>query len=90
VPAAEYFAALSTINELENMESSVASFSMRELLADYARECPDRLRSLHSYIVYSPYGPKIQPSANLMRSSGEPIERVQRQFLPPQLDTPGP
>jgi hypothetical protein len=73
-----------TIHELENMESSIANFSMRELLADYTAACPDRLRSLHNYIVYSPYGPKIQPSADLIRSSGELIDRVQKQFFPGQ------
>jgi hypothetical protein len=75
-----------TIDDLENMESSVAQFSMRELLADYARECPDRLRSLHNFIAFSDYGPKILPSGDLVRSSTELIERVQKQFFPPKAE----
>lgn len=71
-----------TINDLEMMESSVGQFSMCGLLADYARECPDRMRSLHNFIAFSDYGAKIKPSADLIRSSTELIERVQNQLFP--------
>src|ERR1700738_1829999 len=34
-----------TIQDLENLERSVESFSFAKLLEDYSRECPDRMRS---------------------------------------------
>jgi hypothetical protein len=88
IPAGTQVAPLTvmTIDDLENMESSVGAFSMVNLLADYTRSCPDRIRSLHNCIVYSDYGPKILPSADLIRSSTELIERVQKQFFPPKTD----
>jgi hypothetical protein len=77
---------LMTIDDLENMESSVEQFSMCQLLADYSRECPDRLRSLHNYIAFSDYGAKVLPSGELIKSSMDLIQRVQQQFFPREPD----
>lgn len=71
-----------TVDDLENMESSSANFSMCSLLRDYTRECPDRLRSLHNFIVYSAYGSKILPSSELIRGATELIDEVRRRFFP--------
>ena len=53
-----------TIQDLENLEGSVNAFSFVRLLDDYAQECPDRVRSLHNFIAFSAYGPKILPSVH--------------------------
>jgi hypothetical protein len=58
-----------TIQDLENLEKSVSDFSLVELLEDYSRECPDRMRSLHNFIAFSDYGAKIKPSDFLMDAS---------------------
>jgi hypothetical protein len=58
-----------TIQDLENLEKSINNFSLVELLEDYSRECPDRMRSLHNFIAFSGYGAKIRPSDFLMDAS---------------------
>ncbi len=71
-----------TIQDLENLESSVANFSFVDLLAAYSRECPDRLRSLHNFIAYSEFGKKVLPNSYLMESSQEILELLQRELFP--------
>ena len=58
-----------TIQDLENLETSIGNFSLANLLADYSRECPDRMRSLHNFIALSDYGPKIERNEFLMEAS---------------------
>lgn len=71
VPASKRVAPLTvvTIQDLENLEKSIGSFSLVDLLEDYSRECPDRMRSLHNFIAFSPYAAKIMPSDFLMEAS---------------------
>ncbi len=45
--------AIMTIDDLEDLETAVRQFSLRELLADYAHQCPDRLVSLRNFIALS-------------------------------------
>lgn len=40
-----------TIDDLENLETSVEHFGFRELLAEYSQSCPDRLMSLRNFIA---------------------------------------
>ena len=57
-----------TIADLENLESSVDQFSMRQLLTDYAAAHPDGLVSLHNFMACDPrYADKLKPSAQLMK-----------------------
>ncbi len=58
-----------TIQDLENLEKSIDNFSLVDLLEDYSRECPDRMRSLHNFIAFSAYAGKIRPSDFLMEAS---------------------
>lgn len=74
---------LMTIDDLENLESSIDTFSMRQLLADYVAACPDGLRSLHNFMATAPaYADKLKPSAQLMKSSEELIRHAQRELFP--------
>lgn len=50
---------LMTIDDLENLETSIEHFSFRKLIQDYSSECGDRLVSLHNYISTSDYNKKI-------------------------------
>ena len=43
-----------TITDLENLESSIERFSMRQLLADYAAAHPNGLVSLHNFMTIDP------------------------------------
>jgi len=52
-----------------NPPASIDEFSLVELLEDYSRDCPDRMRSLHNYIAFTKYAAKIRPSDFLMDAS---------------------
>jgi hypothetical protein len=43
---------------------------------DYARECPDRVRSLHNFIVFSDHASKILPSRSLIDASANIIKTL--------------
>jgi hypothetical protein len=79
-----------TVQDLENLEKSVNTFSFVNLLEDYARECPDRMRSLHNYIVYSPYAAKILPSDYLINASTGILDVLRDELFPkPGLEPVG-
>jgi hypothetical protein len=42
-----------TVQDLENLEKSIGHFSLADLLGSYARDCPDRMRSLPNFIASS-------------------------------------
>jgi len=71
-----------TIQDLENLERSVESFSFVKLLEDYSRECPDRMRSLHNYLAFSDYAKKIIPSDFLIDATMGILELLQRELFP--------
>jgi len=78
-----------TVQDLENLESSVANFSFVELLDAYSRECPDRLRSLHNFIAYSDFSKQILPSSYLLEGSQQVLELLKDELFP-GLDVPLP
>jgi hypothetical protein len=84
VPAGKRVAPLTimTVQDLENLETSIGNFSLADLLASYTRECPDRMRSLHNFIVYSEFGQKIQPSEFLKEASLKLHDVLMREFFP--------
>ncbi len=45
---------LMTIDDLECLESSLAKFSLAQLLADYTSASPDRMTSLHDFLASNP------------------------------------
>ncbi len=80
---------LMTIADLENLESSVDQFSMRQLLTDYAAAHPDGIVSLHNFMACDPrYADKLKPSAQLMKDSERLIRLAHRELFPdsPNLD----
>jgi hypothetical protein len=73
-----------TILDLENLESSVGKFSLVDLLSDYTRACPDRVRSLHNFMALSQYADKIKPSCNLRDRSEQLMREAKRALFPPR------
>ncbi|MGY4512115.1 hypothetical protein [Bradyrhizobium sp. USDA 3650] len=71
-----------TIADLESLEKSIEGFGFMQLLRDYDRECPDRMRSLHNYLAYSEYGKKILPSEFLIDRSVEVLDLLQAELFP--------
>jgi hypothetical protein len=67
---------LMSIDDLENLETSVEHFGFRELLADYSRSCPDRLMSLHNFIAFSTkYRDAMYHNRNLASSALELLDK---------------
>jgi len=59
-----------SVDDLENLETSIEHFSFRDLLADYSRSCSDRLMSLHNFISYSArYRDNMYHNRNLASSA---------------------
>lgn len=75
-----------TIHDLENLERSIEGFSLLGLLADYARECPDRLRSLHNYITSSPYAKKLLRNEQLMNECFSVLDLLKAELFPDWKD----
>ena len=92
VPTGKHVAPLIiiTIKDLENLETSISTFALGQLLDDYNRDCPDRVRSLHNYIAHSTYGQKIEPSEQLKRNSFELAANVHRELFPPKAESERP
>lgn len=76
-----------TIQDLENLECSIKGFSFVQLLDDYARQCPDRMRSLHNFLAFSDYAGKIVPSEFLIDRSVAVLDLLQAELFP-DADTP--
>jgi hypothetical protein len=78
-----------TIDDLENLESSVAEFGMQQLLADYAAAQPEALVSLQNFMVHDDrYAEKLKVSAQLVADARRLIQLAQRELFPdsPDLD----
>lgn len=65
-----------SIDDLENLETSVEHFAFRDLLADYSRSCPDRLMSLHNFIAFSTqYRDAMYHNRNLASSALDILDK---------------
>jgi len=71
-----------TIGDLENLESSVTEFGFRDLLCDYTRDCPDRMRSLHQFMATSSYATKLKPTERVAEASEEVMRRMRAGLFP--------
>ena len=71
-----------TIGDLENLETSVTGFGLRDLLRDYTRECPDRMRSLHQFMATSSYATKLKASKRVVEASEELMRRMRDALFP--------
>jgi hypothetical protein len=71
-----------TIDDLENLETSIRFFGFRDLLADYSKAHPDRSTSLHNYIAFSEYKNKLRHSQNLAFKGQEILRQSQDAIFP--------
>lgn len=58
---------------------------MRDLLQDYTRECPDRMRSLHQFMATSSYAARLKPSQRVRDASEELMRRMRTNLFPDSL-----
>ncbi len=71
-----------TIGDLEDLETSVTGFGLRDLLCDYTRECPDRMRSLHQFMATSSYAAKLRASKRVLEASELLMRRMRDGLFP--------
>ncbi|MBC8263560.1 MAG: hypothetical protein H8E47_05490 [Anaerolineales bacterium] len=66
-----------TVENLEDLETSIEHFGFRDLLADYTRSCPDRLMSLHNFIAFSEYGQQMRHNRSIAAKGLELLGKSQ-------------
>ena len=72
-----------TIEDLENLETSIEHFGLRELLADYSRSCPDRVVSLNNYLAFSnKYKGKIYHNRSIATKGLDILCKTQKEVFP--------
>jgi hypothetical protein len=71
-----------TIGDLENLETSVTGFGLRDLLRDYILDCPDGMRSLHQFMATSSYAPKLKASKRVLQASEQLMSRMRNGLFP--------
>lgn len=79
-----------TIDDLENLETSVTNFALRDLLAAYDSAVPDRIQTLHNFAVRSSFAPSFVPNQSLITTSTEVVTRAIRELFPEFVDGPLP
>jgi len=75
-----------TIEDLENLESAIRQFSIRQLLFDYTNDVPDAFLSLHNFIAHSRYADKLKPSPHLREKSEGLLIHAQATLFPVRPD----
>lgn len=75
-----------TIDDLENLETSIEYFAFRDLLSDYSRTCPDRLESLHNFIAFSHYKHHMYHNRNIASAGLAIIEKSKNAIFPEAKD----
>jgi hypothetical protein len=76
-----------TVDDLENLETSIEHFGFRDLLAEYSRTCSDRLTSLHDFIALSKYSQQIYHSCTLVARGMEILDKSRKAIFPMEGET---
>jgi hypothetical protein len=73
---------LLTIEDLENLESSVGQFTLAELFRDYDAAAPDRMVSFERFLIGSKYRVMIKPSGAVIAHADAQMETVVQTLFP--------
>lgn len=71
-----------TIDDLENLETSIENFSFRNLLGDYTNAFPDCIESLHNFIASSTYKQHMRHNRNVAAAVLEIVDKIRCAFFP--------
>ena len=71
-----------TVEDLEDLETSIEYFGLRDLFADYTRDCADRLTSLHNFMAFSDYKDKMYHSRSAASKALEILKKTQERVFP--------
>ena len=69
-----------TLDDLEDLESSLENFSLCELLREFSQNYPDRLVTLHNYLVISRFQSKIVYSKRVREEFSRELKNLQQRF----------
>jgi hypothetical protein len=75
-----------TIDDLENLETSIEHFGFRDMLSDYSKSCPDRIVTLHNFIASSSYNKQMFQNRNIAASSVDIVNKSKKAFFPDAPD----
>ncbi|MBS1986287.1 MAG: hypothetical protein JST16_19160 [Bdellovibrionales bacterium] len=71
-----------TVDDIENLESSLEHFSLRAVLLEYSQADPERLMSFHNFIATSAaYSSRLYVNRHLVGSASEPIQNAIQVFF---------
>ena len=65
-----------TVEALENLEDSLHQFSLLDVMRDYSEAHPDRLLSVHNYLLTSDYAGQLRHNRHLAATAGEIFRRA--------------
>jgi hypothetical protein len=71
-----------TIDDLENLETSIQHFGFRDLLSDYSQNYPDRLEPLHNFIAFSDYKQHLFHNKKISATSLGLIDKAKKAIFP--------
>ncbi|MFA5033960.1 MAG: hypothetical protein WC614_13210 [bacterium] len=69
-----------TVEDMEDLETSIEHFGLRNLLADYTQSCPDRLMSIRNFVVSSSKY-QFYHNRNIANKAAEVLRKTQDIFL---------
>jgi hypothetical protein len=75
-----------TIDDLENLETSIEYFGFRDMLSDYSKSCPDRLVALHNFLASSRYNQKMYQNKSIANSTIDIVNKSKKAFFPDAPD----
>jgi hypothetical protein len=71
-----------TVDDLENLETSIEHFGFRDLLSAYSQHCPDRLTSLYNFIAASDFKSYIYQNKTIAAAGLRILEKVKERVFP--------
>ncbi len=74
---------LLTVDDLENLESSIEKFSLLDLLESYSVRNSERLMSLHNFIYYSEFSNKMRHNQKLLGIARDLMAEAKKQIFGP-------
>lgn len=65
-----------TVDDLENLETSIEHFGFRDVLSSYSHLCPDRSASFHNFLASSAFKGKIYANKSIAAAGLDILEKV--------------
>lgn len=70
-----------TVDDLENLETSIEHFGFRDLLSAYSEGCPDRLMSLQHFMITSTFKDHIFQNRSIAAAGLNILEKVKEKVF---------